>query len=214
MNLFSVLVIVGATLAVSVSGQRRSAEVGPYTAQFSGYKYIQRDITNMTTQLLSQNFDFLFLAADFDRYHRDRPGFEQLYREIADQAWADAIALLQYQSRRGFPGQLDESYLFRVNDHPRMTDELGSLQMALGEEKRVAEMAHAIHQKASVAAETARGYDPDAAHFLDRQLIKRRSGSVRKLTGYIHIVNGLINLDTVTRDMGLHLFDHSLKTVQ
>lgn len=209
MNLLSVLVIVGATLA-TVSCQN----AGPFTAKLSGYKYIQSDITNMTTQLLSQNFDFLFMASDFDRHHRDRPGFEQLYREIADQAWNDAIALMKYQSRRGFVGQIDQSYLYRINDHPRMTDELGSLQMALGDEKRIAEMAHEIHKKASFAKDNSKSYDPDVAHFLDTQLIKRRSGSVRKLTGYVHIVNGLLNVDSVTRDMGLHLFDHSLQSGQ
>lgn len=210
MNLLSVLVIVGATLA-TVSCQTATKE----TARFSGYKYVHFDLANMTTQLVNQNFDFLFLASNFDRHHRDRPGFEQLYREIADQAWSDAIALLKYQSRRGFVGQLDASYQqFQMDDLPRTTDELESLQKALGDEKRIAEMAHGIHQKASVAADKARGYDPDVAHFLDKQLIKRRSDSVRKLAGYVQIVNGLINVDTDTRAMGLHLFDHSLKSDQ
>ncbi|XP_053685832.1 soma ferritin-like [Sabethes cyaneus] len=187
------------------------------TSRFGGYKYVNYDLTDITTQLVDQSFDFLFLSAAFKQYDRNRPGFEKLYRNIADRAWSDAIAVMQYQSRRGHLASLNPNYRgsnseLRVLSDPVLASEHSSLQLAMEYEKQVASMAHAVHKKASVAHQRPPQYDPDVAHFLDRQLVKGRSDSVRKLTGYIHMLDGILNVDDATPDLGLRLFDDYLKS--
>lgn len=177
------------------------------------------EITDLTTQLLDQSFDFLFLSAAFNQHNKDRPGFEKLYRNVADQAWADTMALMKYQSKRGHRAALNADYKqvtseLRLLGDPTVAEELSSLKMAMEYEKLVAEVAHGIHKKSSVAHQHPAQYDPDVAHFFDEQIIKGRSDSVRKFTGYIHLLNGILNDDAHTRDMGLHLFDQYLKTVE
>ncbi|XP_058832151.1 soma ferritin-like [Topomyia yanbarensis] len=185
------------------------------TSRFSGYKYLNNDLTDITTQLLDQSFDFLFLSAAFNQVDRNRPGFEKLYRNIANRAWSDAIAVMQYQSKRGYRGSLNPGYsgarseLRRLAD-PAAASEHESLQLAMEYEKLVSEGLHAISKKASVAHQHPAQYDPDVVHFLDHQLIQRRSESVRKLNGYIHMLDGILNADSSTADVGLRLFDEYL----
>ncbi|XP_055534298.1 uncharacterized protein LOC129723858 [Wyeomyia smithii] len=188
-------------------------------SRFGGYRFVNNDLTDITTQLVDQSFDFLFLSAAFKQYDRNRPGFEKLYRKIADRAWSDAIAVMQYQGKRGYLSSFNPNYQgsnsnLRALSDPESASEHSSLQLAMEYEKQVANMAHAIHKKASVAHQRPAQYDPDVAHFLDRQLVSQRSDTVRKLTGYIHMLDGILNADhdVDTADLGLRMFDDYLES--
>lgn len=222
MTLF-VKVMVVAAIAVAANAAQSDqfclADTKKCTARFSGYKYMTTEITDLTTQLLDQSFDFLFLSTAFNQHHKDRPGFEKLYRNIADQAWSDTMTLMKYQSKRGHramlnPGYANANHELRSLADPTIAEEHSSLKLAMEYEKLVAEVTHAIHKKASVAHQHPAQYDPDVAHFFDETIVKGRSDSVRKLTGYIHQLEGILNDDSHTRDMGLHLFDSYLKAVE
>lgn len=230
MVLFTVTVTLVALLTTAANaalpGQSCLTDFDKCTARFSDYHHVTTDVTDLTAQLLDQSFEFLFLSAAFNQHLKDRPGFEKLYRNVADQAWADAMTLMKYQSKRGYPAaEFNSTHELRLQSDPTVAEELSSLKMAMEYEKTVAEAAHAIHKKSSVVGHVVHSkkgvahkhpaqYDPDGAHFFDEKIIKGRSASVRKLTGYIHMLNGILNDDAHTRDMGLHLFDQYLKTVE
>nr|XP_019557293.2 uncharacterized protein LOC109426281 [Aedes albopictus] len=194
------------------------------TARFSGYKYMTAEIADLTTQLLDQSFDFLLLSTAFNQHFKDRPGFEKLYRNIADKAWSDAITLMKYQSKRGQRAMLNPNYKYSWHELRSLADRMiadrmiaeehSSLKLAMEYEKLVAEVAHVIHKKSSVTHQYPAQYDPDMAHFFDEKILIGRRDSVRKLAGYVHQLDGILNDDSYTRDLGLHLFDEYLKKVE
>lgn len=214
-----VVILAVAAANAAQSDQFCMADTKKCTARFSGYKYVTSEIADLTTQLLDQSFDFLFLSTAFNQHFKDRPGFEKLYRNIADKAWSDAMTLMKYQSKRGQRAMLNPDYKYAQHElrslaDPMFAEEHSSLKLAMEYEKLVAEVTHAIHKKSSVAHQHPAQYDPDVAHFFDEKIVIGRSDSVRKLTGYIHQLDGILNDDSYTRDMGLHLFDQYLKTVE
>lgn len=205
------------------------SDVNNSTAKFSSVEHVESDLKTFTNQQLDKSYDFLLLAFTFDKYSMDRPGFEKLYRKISDKAWEDTIALVKYQSRRGLTVQLGEVkprvLKGKLNlDTAQLLNstELTSLTTALEYEKHLAEESHRIHKKISHAhhQEDKKEYDPDVAHYLDEEIIEYQSGTIRKLTGYIHNLHSIMNEPEVdgkkpsTKALGIHMFDEYLNSVE
>lgn len=182
------------------------------TALFSGFSHIEKDMHNYTMQMLVKSYDFLLLSSVFDHYKMDRPGFEKLYRKIADKAWEDTIDLIKYQSRRGAVVTLDETSRTHELNKLLTSDELGSLKLALNYEKVLATEAHIMHKKISHTSGS-NHYDPDVAHYLDEHFIEYQSGTIRKLSGHITNLDNILG-ETGTKDLGLQMFDDYLDKVE
>lgn len=215
--------VIVAGLCVVRAVDYNSSDVNQFTAQFSSINHIGNDLQTFTNQQLDKSFDFLLLSFTFDKYDLDRPGFQKLYRTIADKAWEDTEKLIKYQSRRGLTVQLDgvqTGVVSQLNDGKvggktslLDSNELSSLKVALGYEKILADESHRIHKKISHAHDKGAAYDPDVAHFLDEEVIEYQSGTIRKLTGYIHNLHSILE-ESNTKDMGLHMFDEYLDKVE
>uniref|UniRef100_T1DH45 Ferritin n=1 Tax=Anopheles aquasalis TaxID=42839 RepID=T1DH45_ANOAQ len=192
-------------------------------------KTLEKDLRKYASQLVDKSYHFLILSSTFNKFNLDRPGFEKLYRKISDKAWADAIDLIKYQSRRGSFGHLvnpreevpkeQGNILIRSGNYQKAKElkELGSLQFALEYEKALAQEAHAIHRKVSHAYKSGdehHHYDPDVAHYLDENIIEYQSGTVRELAGYIHNLKHFSEKSQGASDLGVHLFDEFLAKAQ
>lgn len=189
-------------------------------ALFSSVSHVKDDLEIFTNQQLEKSFDFLLLSYVFDQYKLDRPGFEKLYRKIADKAWEDTQGLIKYRSKRGLVVELNgiqnvtdnvlEKHTLKTMSRATLLDsnEMGSLKLALAYERKLAEESHRIHKKISHAHGNEQVYDPDVAHYLDEEIIEYQSGVIRDLTGHIHNLQSI--LDETTSDLGLHLFDEYL----
>lgn len=219
-NLIAAALVAGLCMVHAV--EFNSSDVNQFTAQFSSINHVQNDLQSFTNQQLDKSFDFLLLAFTFDKYDLDRPGFEKLYRKISDKAWEDTIALVKYQSKRGLSVSLDgvqTGVVNQLNDGKvgkttlLDSNELSSLKVALGYEKILADESHRIHKKISHAHDKGAAYDPDVAHYLDEEIIEYQSGTIRKLTGYIHNLHSIIE-ESNTKDMGIHMFDEYLNSVE
>lgn len=219
-NLIAAALVAGLCMVHAV--EFNSSDVNQFTAQFSSINHVQNDLQSFTNQQLDKSFDFLLLAFTFDKYDLDRPGFEKLYRKISDKAWEDTIALVKYQSKRGLTVSLDgvqTGVVNQLNDGKvgkttlLDSNELSSLKVALGYEKILADESHRIHKKISHAHDKGAAYDPDVAHYLDEEIIEYQSGTIRKLTGYIHNLHSIIE-ESNTKDMGIHMFDEYLNSVE
>lgn len=220
-NLIAAALVAGLCMVHAVDN---STDVNQFTARFSGINHVQNDLQTFTNQQLDKSFDFLLLAFTFDKYDLDRPGFEKLYRKISDKAWEDTIALVKYQSRRGLVVRLDgvEPRIVEQLQEGKMaqnslldSNEKSSLEFALGYEKKLANESHRIHKTISHAHSNATdpAYDPDVAHYLDEEIIEYQSGTIRKLSGYIHNLHSILG-ESKTKDMGLHMFDEYLNSVE
>lgn len=176
---------------------------------------VENDLRQYASQLVDKSFHFLIMSSGFNKYELDRPGFEQLYRKISDKAWEDAQELIKYQSRRGSFGHLVQPNGAEQYGKVLDVNELKSLQFALNYEKTMAKEAHAIHRKISHAHSNAGSnddsyhYDPDAAHYLDENIIEYQSGVIRDLAGYVHNLRHFTDQQSAS-DLGNHLFDEFL----
>ncbi|XP_062560899.1 ferritin light chain-like [Armigeres subalbatus] len=219
MKLFLVSAALVAGLCMVHAVDYNSSDVNQFTAQFSSVNHVFNDLQTFTNQQLDKSFDFLLLSFTFDKYDLNRPGFEKLYRKISDKAWEDTEKLIKYQSKRGLTVQLDgvqSGVVSQLNEGKvggktslLDSNELSSLKVALGYEKILADESHRIHKKISHAHDKGQAYDPDVAHFLDEEVIEYQSGTVRKLTGYIHNLHSIIE-EANTKELGIHMFDEYL----
>lgn len=182
------------------------------TAKFSGFSHVEEDMNKYTKQMLVKSYDFLLLSSTFDHYSVDRPGFEKLYRKIADKAWDDTINLIKYQSRRGAAVTLNENVSLHDVTKLLSTTEASSLKLALDYEKKLATEAHTMHKKISHPGNS-NHYDPDVAHYLDENLIEYQSGTIRKLSGHIKNLDDILS-EGGTKDLGLQMFDDYLDKVE
>lgn len=206
-----------AALCMAQADDCNGSDVSKCTAQFSAINHVKDDLTTFTNQQLEKSFDFLLLSFTFDKYDLDRPGFEKMYRKIADKAWDDTADLIKYQSKRGLTATLNGEFsLVGVLNEGKVgkgslldSDELSSLKFALDYETKMATESHRIHKKISHAHDKGLAYDPDVAHYLDENIIEYQSGTIRKLTGYIHNLDSIL-AESNTKDMGLHMFDEYL----
>lgn len=219
-NLIGAVLVAG--LCMVHAADYNSSNVDQFTAKFSSINHVKDDLQIFTNKQLNKSFDFLLLAFTFDKYDLDRPGFEKLYRKISDKAWEDTIALVKYQSKRGLSVELDgvENEVSEQSNGKKVdktslldSNELSSLKYALGYEKDLANESHQIHKKISHAHDKGAAYDPDVAHYLDEEIIEYQSGTIRKLTGYIHNLHSIIE-ETNTKDLGIHMFDEYLASVE
>ncbi|KAF4517555.1 hypothetical protein B566_EDAN005119 [Ephemera danica] len=74
------------------------------TAKFSGYskdETIGELLSSYVNLNIDYSFRYLLLATNYSTYSHNRPGFEKLYRGLADTAWEDAQHLISYITRRG-----------------------------------------------------------------------------------------------------------------
>lgn len=220
------LVAVALVACIALVRADEACEANPRncTALFSSVSHVKDDLEIFTNQQLEKSFDFLLLSHVFDQYKLDRPGFEKLYRKIADKAWEDTQGLIKYRSKRGMVVQLNglqsdnekvlEKHTLKTMNRATLLDsnEMGSLKLALAYEKKLAEESHRIHKKISHAHGEGQVYDPDVAHYLDEEIIEYQSGVIRELTGHIHNLQSI--LAETTSDLGLHLFDEYLAKAQ
>lgn len=211
------LLIVGlvAGLALAngaVEGDSCTTNKDQCTALFSGFSHVEKDMHKYTKQMLVKSYDFLLLSSVFDQYSMDRPGFEKMYRKIADKAWEDTIGLIKYQSRRGAVVTLDEGKFVHNVSSLLTSNEPSSLKLALDYEKVLANEAHIMHKKISHTGES-NHYDPDAAHYLDENFIEYQSGTIRKLSGHIRNLDDILG-EVGTKDLGLQMFDEYLDKVE
>lgn len=192
------------------------------TAKFSSIDHVDNDLEMFTNQQLEKSYDFLLLSFTFDKYDLDRPGFEKLYRKISDKAWEDTVGLVKYQTKRGLTVDLNgvQSGVVGMLSGGKLSkaslldsDELSSLKLALGYEKILADESHRIHKKISHAHDKGLAYDPDVAHYLDENIVEYQSGTIRKLSGYIHNLESII-AESNTKHMGIHMFDEYLDKVE
>lgn len=224
--MLGLVVVASATVGASANVECEGDNVGRCTPEYSSFstlegasRQINDDFEEYTSQLADKSFYFLLMSSQFNKHDMDRPGFNKLYRQIADKAWEDTIDLIKYRSRRGANGylkQLDQSTTSNHTSKLSAMKELSSLQTALDIEKILAKQAHTIHKKVShdhsLKGVEKMHYDPDTAHYLDEKIINYQSGVIRDLAGYVQTLHKMTkSKDDKAGDLALHLFDEYLE---
>jgi hypothetical protein len=70
-------------------------------SKFGGFSVNESPMMDFMHSNVVNNFQFLLMSSHFSTYVYNREGFSKLYRQMADQAWNDAIELIKYTTKRG-----------------------------------------------------------------------------------------------------------------
>lgn len=70
-------------------------------SKFGGFGNNESSVVDFMHMNVVNNFQFLLMSSHFSSYVYNREGFAKLYRQMADQAWNDAIELIKYTTKRG-----------------------------------------------------------------------------------------------------------------
>jgi ferritin heavy chain len=70
-------------------------------SKFGGFSVNESPVVDFMHSNVVNNFQFLLMSSHFSTYVYNREGFSKLYRQMADQAWNDAIELIKYTTKRG-----------------------------------------------------------------------------------------------------------------
>ena len=178
---------------------------------------------NYTNENIVRNFEYLFLAAQFSTYSKDRPGFEKVFHGLADNAWNKGLDMIKEISKRGAA----HSFTIMSNDIvkvPQSLHEVAAMAKATDIEKNLLKGATNVfrhHSHASLKEKDAEnnGYDAGIAHFIEEEIIEGKTETVRTLVGHVNDlmklvetkkVKDCINVPSVS-PLGIHLFDQYLQ---
>lgn len=147
------------------------------------------------------------LAAQFDSYVKDRPGFQAKFQALSDRSWAAGQELIQYITKRG------AQFVFANQNELKAgladLNEFQAMATVLDTEKYLFEKARLTHKGYSHSDKHAH-YDPEAAHYIEEDYLGKLAASVREYSGY---ANDLKNLYKGSNDIHMdnYLFDQYLQ---
>lgn len=158
------------------------------------------------------SYKYMLLAAQFNNYVKDRPGFHAHIQALSDRSWEAGQDLIKYMTQRGRTFSLESQ---NTNLSSANVNEIQVMAMVLDNEKALYEAARHIHwqvshvgKKDSPAMKS--HYDPEAAHHIEEKYLTSLSSSIRKYSG---LANDLNNLYTTSKDINMdnYLFDQYLQ---
>jgi ferritin heavy chain len=190
-------------------------EIPNCNSLYSGYSYKKNIVlSKYANDLIRRSYQYLLLSKAFSTYKKNRPGFEKLYKTLADDTWEAGVHVMQHITKRG--GIHDFNTAFETSTligGSAEVSELMSLSIALDTEKALAVEAHRIHQHYSHVKDTTH-YDPEIAHYIEEKFIGKQAENVRKLSGYANELKKLMGKDDTmsSTPLGIYLFDQYLES--
>lgn len=166
-------------------------------------------LSEFANRQLEVSYKYMLLAAQFNTFVKDRPGFHAHFKALSDRSWTAGQNIIKYIAKRGghfkFGRQnmLTEG-LFEMN-------EFAAMATVLDTEKQLFETARKVHEGSS-HAKTPENYDPEVAHYMEEEYLEDLAASIRKYSGF---ANDLKNLYVGSKDISMDnfLFDQYLQKV-
>lgn len=185
-------------------------------SKYSGFQHAERDIQKYVFTLIEQSFQLLTLSTKFGNYKSNRPGFEKLYRHMADESWEEGIELMKYITSRGYYADFKTTPFEckQITDSLRTTDnyheisELKSLSLVLDMKKFLATKAHDIHRMASHEKEVT--HDAEVMSYIENNFVHKQANTIRTLSGYIHDLHSITQTPGVDANLATYMFDEYL----
>ncbi|XP_022197090.1 ferritin heavy chain isoform X2 [Nilaparvata lugens] len=192
-------------------------KISDCNAQYSGFHHVHSDLQQFVVTQIEQSFQFLTMATKFGNYKSNRPGFEKLYRGLADKSWEESIELMKYITSRGYDVNLkitpyqysnNTKSLTEISTYPEIS-ELKSLSMALEMNKFLAEKAHDIHHNAASHSKD-KPHDAEVMSFLENTYVHKHADTIRTLTGHVNDLHKITQTRGVDANLATFMFDEFL----
>jgi hypothetical protein len=179
-------------------------------ATYGAYKHSELYLQRYANDFIIKSYDYLFLASNFGTYAKNRPGFEKIFRGLADKAWGNARDLIEFMTKRGGRHTFKEFDKTIVPMTYRL-NEIEAMGKALDIEKSLAKQSHDIHRFISHANNHTK-YDPAVAHYLDEHFHEYQTETIRALSGHVNDLHKLAKLnDNKLLALSIQLFDEYLQ---
>lgn len=183
-----------------------SAEVFNCKARLESIGGVAGSLSEFANYHLEVSYNYMMLASQFNAHPKERPSFSALFQYLSDLAWASAVDVMKYITKRG--GHMQISHINQLVDGMKDLNELQAMATVLDTMKGLFEKAREIHKQCSDHREPSR-YDPHVAHYIQEEYLGNLVASISKFSG---IVNGLKNLYVESKDISMdnHIFDQYL----
>lgn len=182
------------------------------------------DFVKYANENLVKNFEYLFLAAQFSTFTKDRPGFEKVFHGLADSAWNKGLDMIKEISKRGVTHSFEKMSETAAVKVPESQNEVKAMAEASEIEKKLLEGAMNVfrhHSHASKKEEEAKasGFDAGIAHFVEEEIIEGKTETVRTLVGHVNDLMKLVEVNKAedgtdipsVSSLGIYLFDQYLQ---
>jgi ferritin len=149
------------------------------------YRTVEEDMQNLIGQHLSASMQYLLIASRFNEWKMDRKGFHALYSKMSDDAFNEAVAMIQHMNMRG--GRLETDFNITMpTDVNYQMSELESLSKVLAIEKQLAKNTLLLINSASHAKLQSHHSDGELALFLAEQISGNHSPRIKSLAAHVN----------------------------
>jgi len=184
------------------------------TAKNKAFKESGNDAVTKAQDLvrdhLTTSLEYLLMGNKFKQWNINRPGFHGYFNKLADEAWQDAIDLIQHMTERGQTPKLAVEAPFQMEPKKDakyiQASEVELLSMALEKEQVLAgrisdiiKVSHAHH-------------DPEFFHYLSEHLSDKRVLKIKHLANHVNnLYAAILNADkpgeSGDHNFAIHTYD-------
>jgi len=174
-------------------------------------EHILRDLQTYVNTHITRSYEYLMIATHYANFEMNRPGFEKLFRSLADEKWNSALGLIEYITKRG--GVMDFDQFNDLGSEPNTVSayelyELQSVAKALDIEKKLTKEANTIHHE--VLSKNKSVHDSEMSHYIEEAFTEKQAETIRRLSGYATDLTALLSSNT-DASLALYLFDEYLQ---
>jgi len=155
------------------------------------FRMIEQDTQSLISQHLQASMQYLLFASRFNEWKMDRKGFNAFYSKMSDDAFNEAVALLQHMNLRG--GRLDSEFKVPMPEHEKYSiSEMESLSRVLALEKGLVKNSLLLINSATITKTTPHETDGELAFYLAEQISGNHAPRVKTLAAHVNNLGQVI----------------------
>jgi len=160
-----------------------NSNYGGFTTSFP--ESLEQQTQKLIAQHLQASMQYLLIATRFNDWTIDRKGFHAFYSKMSDDAFNDAVSIMQHMNMRG--GALDKNFNVMMPEEINYkVSELESLSLVLAIEKDIVKKTLLLINNASNPDSDVNQADGELALFLAEQVSGNHAPRIKKLASHVN----------------------------
>jgi ferritin len=154
------------------------------TAMFGGFKEITGQMVTSVESLvndhLTTSMEYLLLANKYAQWDHNRPELHSFFNKHSDNAWDDAVALVQHMVQRGKTPKISVN-IPTLTETDILASEIENLSWALQKEQTLVQTTIDVIGHAHKES-----HDPELRHFLSEQVSDKQVMRIKTLANHVN----------------------------